>query len=255
MKSDFKNLGKITPGQPLFLYGNFKRTFNAFCNFVFDKLGSAEHHFCNAADALKIVNGQCSLFDARTVCLCIQNVEDSHLPKLQPVLYDPHCLFIMNSGDFMKSKKVTQYFTNDPKSLALPSFKNDMTLSSFSRMMLPGLSPQLYTQIIDLINKTDEDPASLFRKLQLLTDGNADALKEYTAYKESYLDSVAPIGLIRYFLQIAIREKFSSASPSSNKKITDTAINDLIKCELRIKFGDELPKTLIESYGNTKQPI
>lgn len=255
MKNDFKYLKEIHIGCPLFLYGNLQRTFGAFCNFVFDKVGNIERHFCSVAEALKIANGQCELLGERKICFCIQGVEDNHLEKLQPILYDPNYLFVMSSGHYAKAKKVTQYFVNDAKSIALPSFKNDAALNSFCRMIIPGLSAQLYTQLVGLINKTDEDLASFFKKLQLLLDKDNQLLNEYVTYRSSYLDNISSIGLIRYFLQIAIREKYSEKDLDTLKKVSDTTINDLILCEIKIKLGENIPKSLIESHGNRKKPI
>lgn len=255
MKNDFKYLKEIHTGCPLFLYGNLQRTFGAFCNFVFDKVGDTERHFCNVTEALKIANGQCELLEERKVCFCIQGVEDSHLEKLQPILYDPNYLFVMNSGHYAKAKKVTQYFVNDPKSIALPSFKNDAALNSFCRMMIPGLSAQLYTQLVELINKTDEDLSSFFKKLQLFLDKDGQLLNEYVTYRSSYLDNISTIGLIRYFLQMAIRTKYPEKDSDLDERVPNTAINDLILCEMKIKFGENIPKSLIESYGNRKKPI
>lgn len=255
MKNDFKYLKEVHTGCPIFLYGNLQRTFGAFCDFVLDKLGDADHHFCNVTDALKIANGQCELLEERKICFCIQGVEDNHLSKLQSILYNPKYLFVMSSGHYAKAKKITQYFVSDSKSVALPSFKNDAALNSFCRMMVPGLSAQLYVQLVDLINKTDEDLSSFFKKLQLLLEGDSQLLNEYVTYRTSYLDDIAPIGLIRYFLQVAIRTRYPEKGSETAKEIPDTAINDLLQCEMRIKFGEEIPKSLIESYGNSKQPI
>ena len=251
MKSDFKNLKEIIPGHPIFLYGNLKQTFSAFCDFVFDKLQTVERHFCTVAEVTKIVNAQNDLFNTNTICLCIQNVEDNHLAKIEGMLYDPRYLFIMNSGDYMKSKKVTEYFTNDPKSIALPSFKNNLTLNSFCKMMLPNIDAQLYPAIIELINNTDEDFHSLFRKLQLLLEDNGNLLKEYITYKQSYFSDLSSISLIRYFLQNLIRTKFSAKSDETSNT---EDITNLIQCETRVKFGEELPRSFIESYGNPMKP-
>lgn len=255
MKNDFKYLKEIRTGCPLFLYGNFPRFFGAFCDFVFDNIGNIEKHFCSVTDALKIINEQYDLFEQRKICFCIRNVEDSHLEKLRPVLYNPNYLFVMSSGHYAKAKKVTQYFVINSDSIALPAFKNDAALNSFCRMMIPGLSTQLYAQLVDLIDKTDEDLSSFFKKLQLLLDSDKQLLNEYVTYKTSYLDSTTPIGLIRYLLQSVIGTKYLEKEASTMKKIPSTAINDLIQCEIRIKFGENLPRSLIESYGNKRKPI
>ena len=116
-------------------------------------------------------------------------------------------MFILESVDFFKSKKVTEALVKSPDILALASFNNNMTFLSLCNMILPRLPSVIYNEIIKIINGTDESLVSLFKKLSLLLDeGNFEDLKSYIKNKQSFLDDLDEISLIRFALQAAIKE-------------------------------------------------
>ncbi|MDR1561310.1 MAG: hypothetical protein LBS23_03070 [Holosporaceae bacterium] len=253
MKIDFKNINEkhITANQVFYLYGNYKGAFGTFCDFIKEELRkkslSLEMHFCSLNECSDIINGQCDLFEKKINCLCIRNLEDKHLEKLSAFLNSENNVFILESGDYGKSKKITDYFLQDKETIAIASFKNDVTLYSLSKLILPNLPQSLYDKIIKIINETDEELLSIFKKISLLLEDDSNDLKEYVAHKKHFLSQLEFIPLIRYLLQSIIKTIImdkNSNSPKTNSSNAKT-LSFLLNAEIRQKLGCKIDKSRI----------
>ena len=237
-----------------FIYGNNRRPFTVFCDFVTDilkkKFADVDIFYVSVADCLKLIENQCDLFGTKINCFCIKGVEDSHLPKLDSWLGTDNNVFILDSGDFMKSKKVSDALQKDSRVQALPSFKNDMTLQSICKMIMPTVPQNICNEIVKIINETDEELLSLFKKMSLLTDDNNFALlHEYYTYKTSFLSEFEVIPLIRFLQQAVIREKIHGRSQSylGFNLSRQNLMEDLLNFELKQKENMEISKSCIYS--------
>ena len=116
MKIEFKNLTEkhFQPGRVFYLYGNYKKTFGVFCDFAITALNknfpNVDVHFYSVNECLKTINEQCDLFGTNISCFCIRNVEDNHLEKIKPYLGNTDKIFLLESGDYPKSKKISDFF-------------------------------------------------------------------------------------------------------------------------------------------------
>jgi hypothetical protein len=227
-----------------------------FCDFLVEKFKNKfgrdseniEIFHVNVSECINIVNSQCDLFGTNVGFFCVRNVEDSHQDKLTPLFGTANNIFVLESGDYMKSKKITEHFTKSNDIYAVASFKNDITLLSLCKMILPTTPTQLHREVIKVINDTDEELGSLFRKISLLLEGeNKELLKEYTTYKQSFLQDMDFIPFVRYLLRLAIKEKiyekkqtFLDLNLSKNN-----SIETLIKAEIIQKFLANFSKNYI----------
>ncbi|MBE6447358.1 MAG: hypothetical protein E7015_02605 [Alphaproteobacteria bacterium] len=178
---------------------------------------------------------QDDLFDNDIKCFCMRNVEDKHL-ELVLGLNHSNNIFILESGDYFKSKKITSELQKDQKFYAIASFNNDITLMSICKMLLPQQSQQIHNEIIKIIKVTDEGLVSLFRKISLLLDENAfQNLKNYITYKRSFIDELELIPLVRYALQAAIKEEVFHQDQSYTKMNLKNKIHFLMNVERRQK--------------------
>ena len=241
MKLEFRNVPyNVKEGQIFFLYGNYKKAFDLFCDFVASKLkerrASVQIKNCTVAEYEKNRSfSQCDLFENRLTCYCIKGVEDKHLENIKNFSRE-NSVFILESGDFFKSKKVTEALVKDPNVLALASFNNNMTFLSLCNMILPKLPSVIYNEIVKIINETDESLISLFRKLSLLLDdGNLENLKDYIKNKQSFLDNLEDISLIRFILQAAIKENILGKDQSYTNLKLKQKIYFLMDAEIKRK--------------------
>ncbi|MDR0968019.1 MAG: hypothetical protein LBL99_00070 [Holosporaceae bacterium] len=259
MKAEFKNItpSHINAGSVFYLYGNYKKTFEAFCEYVQDELRKKSYevtrYFCSVSESLKIINGQCDLFATGLDCFHIRNVEDSHLESVEKFFNEKNRVFILESGNYLKCKKITDYFINAGNATAIASFNNELTLRSFAAMFFPNAPRAVREEIVKILLDSDEEPLSVFKKIALLLDGDAlDDLKNYSAHKRSFLNGLDIIPLIRLLLQTAVKNRI--AKPSNFLKIdvsNKNTIRNLIKAELNQKFGRELSKGYV--YGGINQ--
>lgn len=241
MKLEFKNAPyNIKEGQVFFLYGNYKKSFDLFCDFVISKLkekrSNVQAKHCTLAEYEKDqCFSQCDLFESKLTCFCIRGIEDKHLEKIQNFLRGNN-VFILESGDFLKSKRVTDALIKSSDVLALASFNNNMTFSSLCNMILPKLPSVIYNEIVKIINETDESLISLFKKLSLLLDkDNLEDLKFYIKNKRSFLDDLDEIPLIRFALQAAIKENIFSRDQSYTGLKLKHKIHFLMDAEVKQK--------------------
>ncbi|MDR1333664.1 MAG: hypothetical protein LBJ71_00395 [Holosporaceae bacterium] len=247
MKIDFRNINanNLKVGSIFFLYGNYKKTFEMFCDFVSTEFQKKEIginiHFCSIAECLGIINGQRGLFESGVDCFCIKNIEDNHLDKVSKLFQEKNCIFILESGNYMKSKKITDYLLKS-EALAISSFDNDLTRHSIVRMFFSDASQSTRDEIAKIINNTDEDLYSAFRKISLLLN-DGDALKDYYTYKQSFLSGLDLIPLMRFLLQTVMRERIVKSQNFSKISIKNPdAINHLLHAELLQKFGVEISR-------------
>lgn len=241
MKLEFKNVPyNIKEEQIFFLYGNFKKTFDLFCDFVASKLrekrANVQVRNYTFSEYEKSQDfSQCDLFGSKITCYCIRGIEDKHLEKIQNFPKE-NSVFILESGDFFKSKKVTDALIKDPNVLVLASFNNNMTFLSLCNMILPKLPSVIYNEIVKIINETDEGLISLFKKLSLLLDdGNLEDLKNYIKNKQSFLDNLEDISLIRFMLQAAIKENIFGKDQSYIGLNLKQKIHFLVDAEVKQK--------------------
>ncbi|MDR1362177.1 MAG: hypothetical protein LBJ16_03105 [Holosporaceae bacterium] len=254
MKRDFKNINDsvINGGSVFYLYGNFKKSWGVFCDFLREKIirkYGAENVtiFCaTVGDALKILRGQCSLFRDSINVFCLRNIEDSHEEKLRPFLGLEENIFLLESGDYGKSRKVTDYFVKS-NFHAVASFKNDQTLHSLCRMLLPTIPLSMESELVKIMGNTDEDLRSVGMKISLLMeDGDLDLLKEYTAHAATFLQQLDFIPLIRYLQNLAIKEQLcDSRKAGAGLKFPENILQLLLTAELRQKYGSDLPKSYL----------
>lgn len=250
MKIEFKDINdkSFSSGKVFFLYGNYKKTFNTFCETALCALREkydVSSYFCTVTECKKIADNQCDLFGTNVSCFCIRNVEDNHLDKLSPYLGNSDKIFILESGDYGKSKKVTDYFTKSKDYFAVASFKNNMTLLSLIKMIVPKVSPQVANQILNIINNTDEELSSLLRKISLMCEDQID-LQKYTTHKQSFGDGLDFIPLVRMLIQSAI--KFKTTGKGFGDLRLGNASGDmefLIQAELKQKFENQLTKSYL----------
>lgn len=251
MKIEFKNsANKIKSGEIFFLYGNYKKTFDVFCDFVSEQLKKNNSEvktknftFVEYEKFQKF--SQCDLFSNCITCFCIRGVEDKHLEKIKNFPRKNN-VFILESGEYFKSKKITDAFTKDKEILSLASFNNNLTLVSLLHLLLPNLDSGIYNEIIKIINETDESLRSLFRKLSLLLDQqNFSDLREYITYKKSFLDDFDFIPLIRYLLQASIKENIFHQDQSYIKMNLKNKIRFLMEAELKQKMNYPLNKNYL----------
>lgn len=241
MKLEFKNAPyNIKEGQVFFLYGNYKKSFDLFCDFVTSRLkekrSNVQVKHCSLAEYEKIQSfSQCDLFEDKLTCYCINGIEDKHIEKVQNFSRENN-VFILRSGDFFKSKKVTEMLIKSPDILALASFNNNMTFLSLCNMILPKLPPIIYNEIIKIINETDESLISLFKKLSLLLEeDNLENLKNYIKRKQSFMDDLDEIPLIRFSLQAAIKENIFGKDQSYTGLKLKQKIHFLMDAEIKQK--------------------
>ncbi|MDR1561079.1 MAG: hypothetical protein LBS23_01855 [Holosporaceae bacterium] len=258
MKIEFGNINDnhINSGKIFYLYGNYKKTFGVFCDFLREKFRNKfafsfeniEVFHVSVAECIKTINSQCDLFGNKISFFCIRNIEDNHMDKLTPLFHSKNNIFILESGDYGKSKKATEHFTKSADVYAVASFRNDITMASLCRLMLPSISSSMCHEIIKIINDTDEDLSSLFKKISLLFEGqNSEFLKEYTTYKQSFLQDMDFIPLVRYLMKLAIKEKISHKKQTFlqlNLSKKDT-LKKLIKAEINQKIGTPLTKNFL----------
>jgi len=260
MKIEFGNIknNHIAVDKVFYLYGNYKKAFFLFSDFVVEKLIENGHPsdmidvvFCSVTECAKIANSQCDLFGTKVNIFCIKNVEDNHLEKLTALFNRSNNIFILESGDYGKSKKITEAFTKNNEIYAVASFKSDLTLMSLCRLMLPKIPSSTYRKIIDIINDTDEDLGSLFKKMSILFDANnpdsEHLLKDYLTYKKTFLDDVEFIPLLRYILRLSIKEKLGGKSQNFlNANLTKKdIIESLLKAEVDQKLLFNFPKSYL----------
>ena len=241
MKLEFKNAPyNIKEGQVFFLYGNYKKSFDLFCDFVTSRLkekrSNVQVKHCSLAEYEKIQSfSQCDLFEDKLTCYCISGIEDKHIEKVQNFSRENN-VFILRSGDFFKSKKVTEMLIKSPDILALASFNNNMTFLSLCNMILPKLPPIIYNEIIKIINETDESLISLFKKLSLLLEeDNLENLKNYIKRKQSFMDDLDEIPLIRFSLQAAIKENIFGKDQAYTGLKLKQKIHFLMDAEIKQK--------------------
>ncbi|MDR0632362.1 MAG: hypothetical protein LBF54_03955 [Holosporaceae bacterium] len=252
MKIDFASIGpnRIKPGSVFYIYGNYRKSFGVFCEFIRDELlkksMDVNLHFCSVAECLKIVNGQCDLFGTKTDCFCIRNVEDNHLEKISEFFDEKSSVFILESGNYLKSKKITDYLLKS-EAFALASFSNESTLRSIIRMLFPNLPQIVCDEVVKIVSNTDEELYSLFRKLSLLLDDcDSVDLKNYSTYKQSFFSALEIIPLIRFLLQTALRERIAKSSNFSKINMSNkNVIHDLLRAELLQKFGSDISRGYI----------
>lgn len=251
MKVDFKAYTNVEPGSVFFLYGNYKKAFALFSDVTIERLkekhANVSVSYCSVADCLKKIGDQCSLFDSSVSCFCIQDVEDSHLAKISPYLGDSDKVFILDSGDYVKSKQVTEFFVAHKQFHAIASFKNNLTMQSIVRMVMPNASPVVINKVMGIINNTDEDLSSLFKKITVLCeDGDLSLLDQYAVYKKSFWDGMDFIPLARVLLQSAIRLRVFDKHYGDvviGRKQDD--IEYLLTAEMRQKFQHEMPNSYL----------
>ncbi|GHU11330.1 hypothetical protein FACS189449_02560 [Alphaproteobacteria bacterium] len=261
MKLEFKNINDshIADGRVFYLFGNYKKSFGVFCDFVLEKFMSK--YKCSGenidifqgsvADSIKSINGQCDLFGSKITFFCIKNVEDSHLDKLSPFLGIERNVFILESGDYGKSKKITDYFQKS-RFFAVASFKNDMTLFSLCKMLIPTVPQSIATEIIKIINDTDEDLRSLFKKISILVEANDDKLlKEYVTYKSTFFQQFDFIPMVRYLLNTAIKEKIHGRKQENIDLSKKGLTQFLLEAEISQKLGKNFEKSYL--YGSLLQ--
>lgn len=242
MKFEFKNVPyNIKEGQVFFLYGNYKNAFDLLRNFVISKLRekriNVQVENCTISEYNKIRNSsQCDLFENKLTCYCIRGIEDKHLEAVQNFSREGS-IFVLESGDFFKSKKVTKELTNDPNILALASFNNNMTFMSICNMILPKLPSVVCNEIVKIINETDESLVSLFSKLSLLLDdGNSENLKDYIKSRNSFWDDLENVSFIRFALRAAIKENVFHQDQSYTKLDLKDKIHFLMDSEIKQKL-------------------
>ncbi|MDR2781446.1 MAG: hypothetical protein LBB21_03255 [Holosporaceae bacterium] len=247
MKVDFRNINAnhVGAGSIFFLYGNYRKTFDVFCEFVQEELmkksSNVKVHHCSVSECIKIINGQCDLFESSVKCFCIKNVEDNHLDKVSKFFEEKNCVFILESGNYTKSKKITDYFLKS-EALSIASFDNDLTRHSITKMLFPNVTQSVRDEIVKIISSTDEELYSAFRKISLLLD-DINYLRNYNTSKQSFLSGLDLIPLIRFLLQTVMRERIVKSQNFSKISIQNRdAIRHLLNAELLQKSGVEISR-------------
>lgn len=259
MKLDFGKINEnnFNVGSVFFLYGNFKRSFDVFCDFLTEKLKTKFDgteltvNYCSVAECAKIISAQCDLFENNLNLFCIRGVEDNHLDKLTPLFSSVSSIFVLESGDYRKSKSITDYFIKSRDAYAIASFKNDATLMSLCKLLLPTDTPAaIYREIVKIINDTDEGLISLFKKISLLLISQDEKLlQDYMTYKTSFLQNMDFIPLARYLAKLVVREKvFDKKQEVVHANLSQKhIIEKLLKAEINQKIGTPLTKSFLES--------
>ncbi|MDR2795026.1 MAG: hypothetical protein LBB12_04585 [Holosporaceae bacterium] len=261
MKVEFKSINDahIMDRSVFYLYGNYKKSFGVFCDFVKEKFMA--RYGCRAenidvftgsvSECLKNVGGQCDLFGSRVSFFCIRGVEDNHQEKLAPFLEQEKNIFILESGDYGKSKKITDFFQKS-KFLAVASFRSDITLHSLCRLLIPKASPAIAAEIVKIMNNSDEDLRSLFKKVSILVDANDhNLLKEYVAYKTTLFQQLDFIPMVRYLLNIALKEKVYDRKQENIDFSSHNIVQSLLKAEIAQKSGKDLSKSYLYNMVQT----
>lgn len=259
MKIEFGSINEshFKTGSVFFLFGNFKRSFDVFCDFATEKVknmlpgSDVIVNYVPISECSKIISNQCDLFGTTIHIFCIRNIEDSHLEKLTSLFKESsNNIFILESGDFRKSKSITDRFSKDSSIYALASFKNDLTIKSLCKLFLPKVPAKFYGDITKIINETDEGLVSLFKKMSLLFDsGNEKLLQEYVTYKTSFLQNMDFIPLARYLMKSAIKEKIlDKKQPFAPINLSEKCIiGRLLRAEINQKIGVPLTKSVLDN--------
>lgn len=253
--------GYAISGSVFFLFGNFKRSFDVFCDFVFQKVKENfenyifDIHYCSLQECSRIIQSECDLFGNCFKVFCIRGIEDKDVDLILPLFSARSCIFLLECGDFRKSKKVTDYFKNDPKIYAIPSFNNDLSLLSLSKLMLPSESSKtVHQKIVNLIKNTDEPLLSFFKKISLLVTSEkrediVSLLEEYAVYKNSFIQKLDFISFARYLQKSIVRNNFLPQKSQffDNSSVQKSGLEKILKCEIEYKMGVTIPKVVLGS--------
>ncbi len=253
MKVEFKNIPKYLDKRIFFLYGNYKLTLDVFTEYIINKLKekkfSVEIYKYSITEYGKLLNSsQNNLFSDVIKCYCLRGLEDKHLNIIK-TLSKEQGIFILESGEFFKSKQITEFTQKDEEIVSIASFYNDLTLLSLCQLLFPQKSPAIYDEIVNIIKETDEGLLSLFKKLSLLLeDNNQQDLINYVKHKKSFLNELDFIPIVRYALQAALKENIFHQNQNYTKMNLSNKIHFLLDAERKQKMLYPLSKSyLIEN--------
>lgn len=113
MRLDFGSINedRFNSGSVFFLYGNFKRSFDVFCDFTAEKLKKKfiSAKLCvrcySTTACIKAADNQYGLFGDSLNLFCVRGVEDNHFDKLSSFFSFANSIFILECGDYKKSKQ------------------------------------------------------------------------------------------------------------------------------------------------------
>jgi hypothetical protein len=200
---------------------------------------------------------QYDLFETKIQCFFIRNVDDNNLEKLSTVLHTQGNVFVLESGDYAKSKKATDHCIKDDAICAIASFHNNITLHSICGMLMPDVSKNIHNIIVEIINNSNEALLSFFAKISLLLDDikNASVKENSIDYctelksgtKQTFLQGLDIIPTIKYLLNAAVRETFfSKPQPYIRLNIRKRDVFEtLLKAEIKQKLNGNVSKSHI----------
>ncbi len=253
MKIEFKNIPRYLDKRIFFLYGNYKLTFDVFTEYIINKFRekklNLEIYKYSITEYSKLrKSSQNNLFNDVIRCYCLKDLEDKHLNIIK-ILPKEQDIFILESGEFLKSKQITEFAQKDEEIVSIASFYNDLTLLSLCQLLIPQKSSTIYDEIINIIKETDECLLSLFRKLSLLLeDNNQQDLINYVKHKKSFLNELDFIPIVRYALQAALKENIFHQNQNYTKMNLSNKIHFLLDAERKQKSLYPLSKSyLIEN--------
>lgn len=213
MKIEFKDLNfdKIFQKSAIFLYGNYNEVGSVFFDAIVQQYKSV---ICkdfenqqidvvrqNASLFFKnIQNAQESLFKPQRTFYYIHSLEDTHIDHLNAIINQNDTSFYLffESGEYIKSKKITQWILQNPKIVSVPTFNSAQTLQSIAQFFVPGLDPITYKAIAQYLQYSTQGPYSDILKLQLCNKNEISNFAKTYLHPKSFLQDLESIALSRY---------------------------------------------------------
>lgn len=206
MRVDFSRINKntIINNKAVFFYGNYQDGAMIFWEIILKiiKKGNVNSFCVLASEFVKSdpSGEQIDLFSAMNAYY-IKNAEDAHLKFIQNFIEKNHnAFFVIQAGDFRKSKKITDYFTKHEKYASVASFNNPIGIESIIKFITNKVSAKFFPKIFGAINGGTESLFSLMQKIEILETEENIAYYLSNVKFSLEIEAFEPIGLIRFLM-------------------------------------------------------